>query len=258
MNVYAVFFSPTGNSRRCAETAAARLSPDYRSIDLTFPEGRDRPRAFKADDLVILAIPVYGGRLPFLPGRNSSPLASLKGNDASLCALVTYGGRAYDDALLELADAAEERGFRVLAAGAFVAPHSFSKQMGADRPDANDNTALATLADTFARKAKEGCFSRPAIPGNRPYCDWKPLPWAPEPGENCVECGTCASVCPVRAIETASPYRILDAALCIHCHACVQACPTGGRTVAAAAFRQKIAALEAACAGVRREAELLV
>lgn len=258
MNVYAVFFSPTGNSHRCAETAAARVSPDYRTIDLTFPEGLNRRHVFEAGDLVFLALPVYGGRFPFLPDPVSSPLASLHGNSASLCALITYGGRAYDDALLELADAAEERRFRVVAAGAFVAPHSFSALMGANRPDASDNEALAALADAFARKVKTGVFSHPVLPGNRPYCNWTPLPWPPEPTEDCVECGTCASVCPVEAIEPEPPYRILDDSLCIYCHACVRACPTEGRTVAAEAFYQKIALLEAACSGVRREAECFV
>ncbi len=257
MSTYAAFFSPTGNSRRCAEAAAARITPAYRTLDLTFPEGRSR-RDFRADDRVFLALPVYGGRLPALPGPASSPLASLHGNGAALCALVTYGGRAYDDALLELADAAEERGFRVAAAGAFAAPHSFSPRLGSGRPDARDREALAALADAFARRCEAGELARPSLPGNEAYRDRSPMPWAPEPTENCLECGSCADVCPVRAIEREAPFRIRDAALCIHCHACVKACPAGGRNVLAEAFHQKIAMLEAAFADVRREAEIFV
>lgn len=255
MNVYALSFSPTGNSRRCACEAAARLSPAFHRIDLTPFAARERSYSFEPGDLVFAALPVYGGRLPQLPDSQKPLLDCLHGNGAALCALVTYGNRAYDDALLELADRAEERGFRVVAAGAFVAPHSFSTSMGAGRPDDKDAAALAELADAFKRKVAAGDFSRPAIPGNRPYRVWSPAPFVPVPNDNCLSCGSCAELCPMDVIEHEPPYQAARPQRCIHCHACVKLCPVSGREIAQEAFHLKIAQLEAAFAGVRREAE---
>lgn len=258
MNVYAVFLSPTGNSRRCATQAAGCIASAYRTIDLTLPAARRRRYAFQPGDLVVAAFPVYGGRLPRLPDSEPPLLDCLEGNGAALCALVTYGNRAYDDALLELADKAEERGFRVAAAGAFVAPHSFSALMGAGRPDASDRRILAQLAERFARKCAARDFSRPVLPGNTPYRDWAPLPFVPAPDANCISCGSCAEMCPTGAIEREEPYRTVFAELCIHCHACVKLCPASGRDIVAEEFHRKIAMLEAAFGNERREAEVFI
>jgi len=40
---------------------------------------------------------------------------------------------------------------------------------------------------------------------------------------DCVECGTCVSECPVSAIVEGSPYKITKA--CTDCGACAKVCP---------------------------------
>lgn len=258
MQVYALFFSPTGNSRRCACKAAARVSPAYCSIDLTLRAARERRYTFEPGDLVFAALPVYGGRLPRMPESERPLLDNLQGNAAALCALVTYGNRAYDDALLELADKAVERGFRVTAAGAFVAPHSFSSTLGAGRPDERDASALAGLADAFASKCAAGDFSQPVLPGVKPYREGSSAPFIPAPNGNCLSCGSCAEVCPMGAIEHTPPFHTVRPELCIHCHACVLRCPVSGRGISEEAFHSKIAMLEAAFSTVRREVACFV
>lgn len=41
---------------------------------------------------------------------------------------------------------------------------------------------------------------------------------------DCIECGSCASECPVNAIKEGSPYKI-DASVCTDCGACAAVCP---------------------------------
>jgi ferredoxin len=53
----------------------------------------------------------------------------------------------------------------------------------------------------------------------------------PAPGvyeiDLCDQCGTCAEVCPVEAIEEANGVYLIDAETCIGCSECVNACPHG-------------------------------
>lgn len=43
-------------------------------------------------------------------------------------------------------------------------------------------------------------------------------------GEDCIGCGTCASVCPQQCVEEGDPYRILPEH-CLHCGHCYEECP---------------------------------
>jgi len=43
-------------------------------------------------------------------------------------------------------------------------------------------------------------------------------------GDECISCGTCASVCPQAAIEEGNPFRILQEN-CLHCGRCFENCP---------------------------------
>ncbi|MFR3290706.1 MAG: hypothetical protein ACLTSG_10865 [Lachnospiraceae bacterium] len=72
-----------------------------------------------------------------------------EGTPAAIVAV--YGNRAYEDALLELRGLAEERGFKVMAAAAFIARHSIAPEFGAGRPDAADFLKM----DEFVRRIRE-------------------------------------------------------------------------------------------------------
>ncbi len=252
MTCYAVYFSPTGTTRHCVQAICQSIDKEFREIDLTLVKTRKERYAFQPDDLVIIGFPVYGGRLPTLP---ESPLVNLCGHGAKACALVTYGNRAYEDALLELADLCKAAKFDVIAGAAFVGQHTYSASIATGRPDDQDNQALQEFAVRLGKKWQNYDASQPTLPGNRPYKDWLPMPLAPQPTEDCIECGTCASVCPVEAIPQKPPYVVADPALCIDCFACVKACPTGGRDIIFPPFQEKIAALAAHLQGVRHEPE---
>ena len=67
-------------------------------IDLTCDAGCD-PIALPQDALILLAAPVYGGRVaPTALER----LARLRGQGQAAVAVVVYGNRDYEDALLEI------------------------------------------------------------------------------------------------------------------------------------------------------------
>lgn len=103
-HVYAVYFSPTGNTKRLvcqAASEAARLfQVSCRAISLDLPEERERVRTFSAGDLVIVGGPTYAGKLPnkILPTYQEK----LIGKGALALAVVTYGNRSFDNALAEL------------------------------------------------------------------------------------------------------------------------------------------------------------
>jgi ferredoxin len=41
----------------------------------------------------------------------------------------------------------------------------------------------------------------------------------------CDQCGACAEVCPVEAIEESDGIYLIDAETCVGCLACIEACP---------------------------------
>jgi DUF1009 family protein len=82
---------------------------------------------------------------------------TLEGNGALAAAVVLYGNRNYDDALIELKDILTGRGFKVIAAGAFIGEHAFSTVLGAGRPDREDlQTAVSFAVRSTANWKREG------------------------------------------------------------------------------------------------------
>ncbi len=218
------YFSPTGGTKRVADVLASALAEQVTPHDL----GCKLPQTPAAADVVLLAAPVYGGRIPALVAEKVQQLA---GSGKKAVTLVVYGNRAYEDALLELNDCATAAGFSVVASGAFVAEHSISRAVAAGRPDAQDAAELQSFASAILNKLALGAEAQPiSVPGNRPYKAAMNAPFAPLFLPSCGGCGKCVRLCPAGAISrNANGQLVTDASLCILCMACVALCPRKAR-----------------------------
>lgn len=216
-------------------------------ISFTLPDERKKSCTFTEEDLLILGTPVYAGRIPnkILPDVDRS----FEGNGTLAVAVSVFGNRNYDDGLMELALLLENHGFCVAAAAAAAARHAFSDDIGAGRPDKQDEEELRVFARRAAEKIKEFSGVEKIVSGNKAACgvlalqitghnpvgpyytplraDGQPakfLKAKPVTDENlCNRCGTCAQVCPMGSISREDPSVVNG--ICIKCQACIRSCP---------------------------------
>ena len=104
---------------------------------------------FLKGNIVIFGVPVYAGSVPEVLLEY---IKAVHGNGALAVAVVVYGNRDYDDALIELTDLLESQGFIVVAAAAFIGEHSYSKVLAQGRPDDGDMALATEFATLVSRK----------------------------------------------------------------------------------------------------------
>ena len=225
MNVFEMVFSPTGGTEKVSGLVAGALDGNAVTVDLT-DSGQDfREVSMTKDDVAVISVPSYAGRVPAVAVER---LGMVHGNGARAVLVCVYGSRAFEDTLVELEDVAKRAGFRVVAAVAAIAEHSIARQFAAGRPDAQDAAQLAEFARRIRQKLLDGDTSGPSFPGNRPYKQAGGHSMVPQTTEGCVSCGACAAACPVRAIDKDDPSQV-DGEACISCMRCVSVCPRNAR-----------------------------
>ncbi len=239
LRISTMYFSPTGTTGKIvseiagALCVAADIPASFDAIDFADPETRKKPVAFSGKDLVVIGVPVYAGRVPnvLLPYLNS-----FDGGGASVVAVVLYGNRNYDDALIELTDILTEHNFRVVAAGAFIGEHSFSDILASGRPDGSDISIARDFAGRISRKLDSNPQpSAVTVNGQKPYrpyyvpkdengnpvYDFRKI--KPLTSSACNDCKLCAQICPVGSIDFDDVSLV--SGICIKCCACVKRCP---------------------------------
>ncbi|MBQ0018493.1 MAG: hypothetical protein KBS63_04665 [Clostridiales bacterium] len=112
--------------------------------------------SFDQDTIAVVAVPVRVGKMP-VPALKV--LENVEGSGAMTIAVVSYATRSYGNALYELYRRAEDRGFKVIGAGAFVTEHSGVSEVTLKRPDLKDMQEIVDFANIAAMKIKRlaGC-----------------------------------------------------------------------------------------------------
>lgn len=253
MKLYDIVFSPTGGTKKVADCLTTALEGDVTTVDLTDSKQNFNVVSLTKEDVAVISVPSYGGRVPTVAVER---LGMLHGNDAKAVLVCVYGNRAYEDTLVELGDAAKQAGFRVIAAVAAVAEHSIARQFAAGRPDAQDEAQLSDFAKQIHHKLSAADTSEPAIPGNRPYKKAGGVGMVPKATKECTKCGVCAVQCPVQAIDKEEPKKV-DEKACISCMRCIAVCPQGARKLNSAMLSAASLMLKKVCSE-RKECELFL
>lgn len=255
--LWIVYFSPSGATDKTAGTIGGALAdalgvPAER-VPFTRPAEREKEYSFTEGDLVVAASPTYAGRLPnkILPDFRGK----LHGNGALAAAVVTFGNRSYDNSLAELCAVLEADGFRTVAGGAFVCRHAFTDALADGRPDWDDRRQMADFARRIAEKVK-GLTDIPApvsVPGDTGAPYYVPLGADGQPAKflkarprtdlsRCTNCGACARLCPMGAIDPANAAEVPGT--CIKCQCCVRRCTKHAKYFDDPAFLSHVAMLE--------------
>lgn len=232
-----VCFSPTRTTKTIIQAVARGINYSHMElIDITCPGEREQKLQTYENELLVVGVPVYMGRVPAIA---SEWLQGLEANNTPAVCIVVYGNRAYENALLELKDTLAKCGCKAIAGAAYIGEHSFSSTdtpIAEFRPDQQD----LIHAELFGRKIKEKLLTIPSvdlisnidIPGSYPYGGVTDL-WSVDfisISNECIQCGICVKGCPVNAIDSENIFMI-DKVKCITCCACIKACPQKARTM---------------------------
>jgi len=251
--IHEFVFSCAGTTRKIADAIATGLGGECVFGDLT---SADFAGAVidNADDIVLLATPVYGGRVPALAAER---LSRVKGCGQRAVVAVVYGNRDYDDALLELCDIAAGQGFAIVTAAAFVAEHCIFPSVATGRPDTDDKACISRFTDASKEALDtDRRLDISTIKGKRPYKTSAGASLHPKTkADDCKQCQACVKACPTGAID---PVTIAtDTERCITCCRCINVCKNGARQFGGIGYKTIKFAFEKMCAK-RREPELFI
>lgn len=231
-NITVIHFSPSGTTKKSADTFAKSLTENYKTINL-FCEDIYDTKIYNSDDLVLVALPVFGGVMPEICEEK---IKKIKSNGAYVAIMAVYGNRDFDDTLIQTYDYLIQNNFKLVGAAAIVAQHSLFNSVATGRPNEQDLKVIEVFSQTCLKRAENDEEIDPVFKGNRPYKTFGGIPFVPKADENCTNCGKCVNVCPVGAIDIKTPQKT-DKDKCIACTACINVCPVNSRGFHSVAFK---------------------
>ncbi len=149
MSFYKLIFSPTGGTEKIADIIVKEWTQPVTMIDLSKVNDDFSKYSFNSEDVVLIAMPSFGGRLPAVAAER---LSIVKGNSAKCVLVCVYGNRAYEDTLAEMEDIAIKCDFKIMAAVSAVAEHSIMRQYATGRPDERDTHTLVDFSKQIVEK----------------------------------------------------------------------------------------------------------
>ena len=233
-----VYFSPTGTTKAVVKGIAKGMNiVNVEHVDITKPNARKKPLYISENELLIIGVPVYMGRVPALL---SDWLHAVQAVKTPVVCVIVYGNRVYDNALLELQDILINQGCKPLASAAFIGEHSFhSSELPAaseGRPDKSDLNHAELFGQKINKKllviSSVDNLPTLTVPGNYPYGGVTKL-WNVDfisVGNECTQCGICTEGCPTGAIDSENS-SLIDIEKCTLCCACIKHCPHNARSM---------------------------
>lgn len=230
--VKSIFFSPGRKTSKVTSVLTNSLNITCEKYNITGYNKRNLHIKVNHDELAVFASPVYGGRMPKIAAQE---FKNIKGDASPAVIVAVYGNGDYGDTLLEMQEVLESNGFKVIAAGAFIANHSIMRRVAVNRPDKKDKEVI----NLFATKIKEKLenikdiqkLPKLKVKGKYPYRRYPGMPLKPAViKKKCDLCGACVINCPVNAIPKDNP-MITDKKKCISCMGCHIICTRQARKI---------------------------
>ncbi len=232
-NTKVIVFSPTGGSLKYAQALAEGVGLPLTVVNATTPKGRASAETkFGPEELVIVAVPVYGGHVaPVAKGF----IEELRGDNTPVILVAVYGNRHYDETLGEMQEILETSGFVVEGACALIAEHSYSDidhPIAAHRPTEEDLLEAKGFGVKVSDKLLANGFV--AEKGFKPPFNENPLKQAPKSPiprmpktlpDSTNQWKDCILVCPTAAMSIRDGELVTSEEKCIFCMACVKAFP---------------------------------
>lgn len=227
-----IYYTGTGNSRRCAQLLSARLEEQLTDA---FSYLRESKRlALTSDRPWIFCAPTYGWQLPHV-FRDLILQADLKGSRDAY--FVMTCGAGVGNAERYLRQLCEQKGLIFKGLLPVVMPENYIAMFPV--PDDRAARVLIKKADKVVEKAVPVIRAGESLPAVKAGLAGKAMsslvntvftrgvvtakPFYTK--DSCTGCGNCARVCPRNNI-TMENGRPKWSAECIHCMACISHCPT--------------------------------
>lgn len=242
-----VFFSPAGSTRLVAEEIEHHLRRRG-CAPLLVDLSRGRQASLEAVQAMVgtpccmwMGSPVYCDHaVPLVHDFiEALPMAS---PESYAIPFVTWGGVTSGLALPEMAQHLRAKHYQPLAAAKILAVHSSmwraSQPLGQGHPDEADLRQIAILVNKVCDALEQNACTQLDLevlnylsPSLRVQAGTKSLavaraamPPLTVDEQVCQQCGLCAGLCPVAAIEL-NPFPVISQGACVLCLQCVRTCP---------------------------------